>query len=352
MGSGLIDDVKMLDRATIIDPKEDIIYEDAEDGSIDSWQIYDSDPAGATITNVIDPIKGRVIELKGDGLNNGYEIGRRRGEGQWNNRSHKAISWNINYSENFNFYVAIETTNGSRYMKYERRDEDRGKSGNYIRFGLGSNLSDGSWHTIRRNIEDDLHKFEPDNNLIAIHAFLVRGSGKIDDIKTMLTYSKVVYEDAEDEKIDGWSIYANSSGEATINNIVDNSRGSRVIELQGQGLGDGYRLRDSQNNIWNDTLHKNIEWSMNYSEPFTIYIETQTTNGTRYLVYTPRDDNRGLSGNYIRIGVGANITDGSWHTIQRDLAKDIAEAENGNKLISINSFIIRGSGRIDDISTF
>ncbi|NOZ91458.1 MAG: hypothetical protein GXO60_09260 [Epsilonproteobacteria bacterium] len=352
MGSGLIDDVKMLDRPVVIDPKKDMVYEDAEDGTIDGWHVYDNDPAGATITNVIDATKGRVIELKGDGIANGYEIGARRGDGQWNNRNHKAISWSMNYSENFSIYVALETTNGPRYMNYERRDDDRGKSGNYLKFGLGSNIADGSWHTINRNLEDDLHQFEPDNDILAIHAFLVRGSGRLDDIKTMLTYHKTVYEDAEDGTTNRWTVYANSSANAVINNILDNNRGSRVIQLQGQGLADGYRLRDAQNHIWSDTTHKNIKWSMNYSEPFTLYIETQTKNGTRYLVYTARDDDRGLSGSYIRLGVGADIIDGSWHTIERDIAQDIANAEAGNELISINSFMIRGSGLIDDVEAF
>jgi hypothetical protein len=91
---------------------------------------------------------------------------------------------------------------------------------------------------------------------------------------------------------------------------------------------------------------------MSYAEPFTIYIQTQTTNGKRYLVYTPIDENRGLRGEYIRFGVGSNIIDGKWHKIERNLAKDIESVEKGNKLISIDSFIIRGSGEIDDIATF
>ena len=352
MGSGLIDDVKMLSRPIIPNPKDDIVYEDAEDTTVDGWHIYDNDPAGATITNVVDATKGRVIELHGNGIANGYEIGRRTGDSKWNNRTHKAISWSMNYSENFSIYIAVETTDGVRYMNYERRDNNRGKSGNYIRFGLGANISDGSWHTIYRNLADDLHQFEPNNNIVAINAFLIRGSGKIDDIKTMLTYNRVVYEDAEDNNILGWSIYANSSGGANITNIFDDTRGSRVIQLQGQGLGDGYRLRDAQNHSWNDTRHHHIEWSMNYAEPFSIYIETDTTNGRRYLVYTPRDDDRGLNGIYIRLGLGVNSANGTWHTFTRDLDKDISDAEAGNRLISIRSFIIRGSGRVDDVTVF
>ena len=43
-------------------------YEDAEDASIIGWDIFDSEPAGAIVTNVYDSGRGsRVIELTGSG---------------------------------------------------------------------------------------------------------------------------------------------------------------------------------------------------------------------------------------------------------------------------------------------
>lgn len=351
-GSGLIDDVKMLTRPVIPNPHDDIVYEDAENGDTDGWRVYDNSPEGATINNVNDATKGsQVIELSGSGLNNGYELGRRTGAGQWNGRDHKAISWSLNYSEAFRVYVAIETENGSRYMTYEVRDNDRGPSGNYLRFGLGTDVTDGTWRTFTRNLEDDLHQFEPNNNLVAIHAFLIRGSGRVDDIKTMFNYAPHVYEDAEDGNTQGWNVYSNTSGTATIHNVEDNERGSRVIELSGQELADGYRLRDANGNRWNDRDNNILTWSMNYSEAFTMYIEVDTTNGRRYIVYTARDDDRGLNGSYIRLGLGADANDGTWRTFTRNIADDVSNWEAGNELVSINTFMIRGSGRIDDIIT-
>ena len=354
MGSGLIDDVKMLGRAVIPNPNNDMIYEDAEDDNTNGWHVYDETPAGATISNVYDATRGsRVIELSGSGLSNGYEIGRRRGGGRWDNRNHKAISWSMNYSEAFAVYVAIETTDGARYMKYQPVDSDGGKSGNYILFGLGADADNGTWQTFDRNIEEDLHQFEPDNELIAIHAFLIRGSGRIDDIKTMMVHSPIVYEDAEDGNIDGWSIYENNSGNAVITNVEDATRGSRVIELSGQGRADGYMLGAIWgDNRWSNENHKRIKWSMNYNESFRIYISVRTTNGHRYIRYSPVDGNEGLSGEYIRIGLGANADDGTWRTFERNLAQDISDAEAGNELLYIDAFMIRGSGRLDDIITF
>ncbi len=347
-GSGLIDDIKMFSRAVVPNPRDDIIYENAEDGAISRWHIYDNNPSGATIRNIIDSSQGRVISLQGNGFENGYEIGARRGDEKWNNRDHKAISWSMKFSDYCSIYVALETTNGARYLTYEPKDRDRGVIGNYIRFGLGSDANSGKWKTYSRNLEDDLHKFEPSNKLLAINALLVRGNGVIDNIKTMFDYKTHFYEDAEDGNIDGWQIMSGGSGEANITNIHDTTKNSRVISLKGIGKSDGYMFGKG----WNNRDNQNFKWSMNFAEDFTIYISVQTSNGRRYITYTPRDDNRGLKGEYILIGLGTNTADGTWQTFIRDLQKDIETAEVGNRLIAIDSLKIRGSGLIDDIETF
>ena len=49
------------------------VYEDVEVGSINGWKIYDTMPAGATITNVFDEIRcSRVIQLSGSEIDNGF----------------------------------------------------------------------------------------------------------------------------------------------------------------------------------------------------------------------------------------------------------------------------------------
>jgi len=350
-GSGLIDDVKMFSRAAVVPPPPFIIYEDAEDGKVDGWQIYDNTPEGATIHNVEDPQKGRVIEVDGDGLNNGYELGRRTGEGQWNNRDHKAIRWSMNYQEPFRIYVALETKDGPRYMLYSPTDEDLGVNGNYIRFGLGSGVDNGHWHTFTRNLEEDLHQFQPENELIAIHAFLIRGSGRLDDIQTRLTYQESLYEDAEDGNTQGWSIFANDPEGATISNVEDPVRGNHVIALQGTGKSNGYMLgARSGEEAWHNSKNSTLAWRMNYAEDFTIYISAETQNGRRYFTFTPQDDDRGLKGEYILLGLGSNSNNGQWQYFQKNLKGILKRFEPNNELLEINAFMIRGSGRLDDIA--
>ncbi len=358
--SGLIDDIKLLSKAQISEQNINnhsnfTIYEDAEDGNTSRWHIYDNTPEGATISSVLDSSRGsRVIEFNGSGINNGYEIGARRGDGVWNNTTDKSIRWSMNYSENFTVFIAIETTNGERFMQYRPIDGDNGVVNNYIQFGLGSGVNNGEWHTFTRNIENDLHQFEPNNDLVAINGFLIRGSGKVDDILTIAEgadNSIAVYEDAEDETINGWSIYDNASGSATINNIADEVRGSRVIELLG-GTSDGYRLGDENgHDIW-DRDHNSIRWSINSSLYFSLYIEVQTDNGVRYLVYNPRDDTRGVRGSYIRFGLGADVSNGTWQTFTRNLEDDLHQFQPNNNLVAIQAFLFRGVGRLDDIEAF
>jgi hypothetical protein len=91
---------------------------------------------------------------------------------------------------------------------------------------------------------------------------------------------------------------------------------------------------------------------MNYSEDFTIYIVVNTTNGIRYITYTPIDEDRGLKGAYVLVGLGTNSNNGTWQTFTKDLQAEISKFEDNNELISIESIIIRGSGKLDDIGVF
>jgi len=386
---GMIDDIVLYNA-------EETIYEDGEHG-VGQWIVSDNTPEGATITTIADNdrqgrhLQGNVISLSGAGFDNAYMIG--GGANSWNNRDKKILQWRFrNFGSEvevinhrgiirdpnaFEFRVSVDTTDGARDLIYTLGAENLGliENGNTIHHGLGDDRIRGSvwsgdnpmnelglWQTITRDLEEDIRDFEPNNRLVSVNSLQVRNSGLIDDIK-MLSNANIpnnsddnqnciVYEDAEDGNTNGWRVFANGSGEATITNIMDNDRGSRVIQLQGVGKQDAYRLRSDDNHNWNDREHHNMRWSMNFGEDFTIYIAVQTTNGRRYLTYTPRDDNRGLRGEYILIGLGADSDNGTWQEFTRNLDNDIAEAEENNELVSIDSIIIRGSGRLDDIEAF
>lgn len=74
-----------------------------------------------------------------------------------------------------------------------------------------------------------------------------------------------------------------------------------------------------------------------------------TSNGPRFIEYTPSDTNGGVSGEYIHYGLGTEANNGTWQTFTRDLEADLQAYEPGNELLAVNGFLIRGSGLVDDI---
>jgi len=104
----------------------------------------------------------------------------------WGNTSHKVISWEAKFSELVSVYIGTQTTLGFRYLNYSDINNDlgiRGRNNNYIHHGIGSDLRDGQWHTIARDLEADLQEFEPNNQILSVNSFLIRGSGRLDNIK-------------------------------------------------------------------------------------------------------------------------------------------------------------------------
>lgn len=170
-------------------------------------------------------------------------------------------------------------------------------------------------------------------------------------VKTSSEPTSSNYEDAEDGNIAGWEIYDNDPTGATIANVDDADRGSKVIELIGSATTNGYLLCNADGNYWNDTKFKVIEWSMKYSETFTVYIAVQTKDGFRYLYYTPTTTDNLGDGMYIHHGLGTDAMDGTWQTFRRDLEYDLKDAQPDNEIQAILGFLIEGSGRVDDIRT-
>jgi len=162
----------------------------------------------------------------------------------------------------------------------------------------------------------------------------------------------VVYEDAEDGSTSGWFVYDAKPNGAKVNNIYDPERQSRVIELSGAGTKNGYRFSNDPGNMWaawNDTSHFVIQWSMRFSENFRIYVDVNTTAGQRFIYYSPVDGDYLGNGRYVHHGLGTLATDGQWRTIVRDLLADLQDAQPGVRILSVNGFLVKGSGRIDDL---
>ena len=414
------------------------IYEDAEDGSVSGWDVYDSDPPiEATISNVYDAVReSRVIELSGSGMSNGYRLRGDDGE-YWYETDLKVIQWSMRYSEDFSVLIPVSTKNGFRYLSYSISDADSLGDGISIHHALDASFSDGNWHTVVCDLERDLKEAQPENELESVLGFFIRGSGRVDDIVGLdavpsghdsdgdgltdleesmiygtspyradsdsdgisdgdeLVYwgtewngdpdgdaflnlldedsdgdgyndgfevenntdpsnaasrPDLLYENAEDGLTLGWSICDNDPlVEATITNVYDALRGSRIIELSGAGMSNKYCLGNNAGENWHETRSKTMQWSMCYAEDFSVLIPVSTKNGFRYLSYSASDaDNLG-DGIVIHHGLGNGFMDGNWHTVVRDLEQDLKEAQPDNELEEVWGFSIRGSGKVDDI---
>ena len=157
------------------------VYFDGEDGTVGNWEVHDNKPAGAVIENIIDDIKNsKVIEFKGDARRNSYMLGSR----DWNNRTEKYLKWSMKFSEKFKITVYIKTKKGVRTLFYVYKNKDKGLyQKRYIKFGLGSKSMNGKWQNYSRDIEADLKKYEPDNELVKIKGMKVQGSGRMDDVR-------------------------------------------------------------------------------------------------------------------------------------------------------------------------
>lgn len=152
----------------------------------------------------------------------------------------------------------------------------------------------------------------------------------------------VVYEDAEDVKIDGWKVVS-PKFQGKISNVFDEVKTSRVIKLDGNGIKSIYQLVFSPN-LENIKMDKSFfTWEMNYSENFVIFIAINTIEGKRYLIYTPGNKN-----SYLQYGLNS-LEKGKWQKYSRNLEKDLQIYEKDNKIIEIESFVIKGSGLLDNI---
>jgi hypothetical protein len=167
---------------------------------------------------------------------------------------------------------------------------------------------------------------------------------------TLLIYTgssyATVYENSQDKTTKRWKPYNNIS-KATIKNIYDKKKKSRVIFFKSQDSRNGYMLpmeRDSK--TWCKTKGKSLKWSMSTKDDFVILVSLQTTDGHRYIIYTPSDDKMGR-GYY---GLGKSSMDGNWHKFSRDLDLDLKRYEPDNEIIAVDTFFIRGKEiRVDDV---
>ena len=135
------------------------------------WKIFTSIKGEVTSVN-------GTYNLSGRGMKTGYVLSFPTLKEDMN-----TIEWRMKYSEYYAIYFLVNTSKGIRYLRYSSLNRDKGIHGRFMSFGLETSSMDGKWHTFKRNLKDDLAKFDPTNRLLSVKAFMIRGSGNLDDIR-------------------------------------------------------------------------------------------------------------------------------------------------------------------------
>ncbi|ENM5774716.1 LysM peptidoglycan-binding domain-containing protein [Vibrio mimicus] len=168
------------------------VFQDADEIRLDKWEVYDSSPAGATMTPRYDAeYGGHVIDLKGTGQDNGYRLSDSSSYKSWETKDARTISWDMKYSEGMTVYISLQTEKGHRYLQYHVGSRTPSIANGYANHGIG-NVINGEWQAVTRDLEADLAAVEPDNKILHVNAFLIRGSGSIGQVS--LTDEKPVQE--------------------------------------------------------------------------------------------------------------------------------------------------------------
>lgn len=160
------------------------IYEDGSKNVDKRWINFDNTPDAGSI-RIVDENNNSYVEFNLTGVSNGYMLGdyEKNNKNAWKNKSEKILRWDMKYSKSFIINISIETPQGHRYISYSDSNVSNGKQGKFIHFGLGKESKSGTWKTFERNLDADLKSYEGNNSIEEVNAFMVRGSGKIDNIE-------------------------------------------------------------------------------------------------------------------------------------------------------------------------
>lgn len=221
---------------------EETILENAEDQTILGWNITSSD--SPSITNVVDPLdtNNRAIQFAGNGLSSEYTFAPdiEIPSGQLK------IEWKMNYSEDYDICVKSTTDLGVRYIHYTSDTSNTLGTGENIIYGLGS--GSGAWKTIRRDLQKDLWNAQSGNNITSIDSIIVKGSGYIDAIRTMVyidTDKDVIPDTVENLAGMDPTDASDASGDLDsdmINNLDEFLAHTLVNDIDSDGLDDVWEM--------------------------------------------------------------------------------------------------------------
>ncbi len=151
----------------------------------------------------------------------------------------------------------------------------------------------------------------------------------------------------------GWSIENASSPEsptARISRSYDETRESYVIDFSTPELSPAHTYDLASSHIVKNSSNTAFEWSMNSSEPFAIAIMLGTSQDRKELLYgSSIGQTEKICKACLNYDLGTRFADGKWHTISRDLQRDLQKFLPDAEILEVSAIRVWGKGRIDDI---
>ncbi len=398
------------------------VYYNGENDDIGEWTIQNGSLDSANLREVHDDtLNSRVMEFTDGGL---YQL-RLPNNQLWNNETERVLSFDMNLDSSFTINVYVNTEQGWRKLFLNGLNIHVGHHNGGIRFAFGGNRlfrngtrntgfihrgwgtnpeyrnNRNGWVRVTVDLDRVLRDLEPDNRVTRVLFMRIAGTaGRIDNV-TLDAPNRATVATQEND----WHVTPNTPTDGTISLVQDNAERGAVIEFDGEvnsnSFTTGARVGAGQ---WNDTEHDTIQWKIQTEDPFKFVVHVNTQNGRRDLVYhggKRRADNdrwwtrpltspvieRGFNATnneiYIGLGVRKHLGDNApdnngdgigdydsgtgatWKTFTRNLATDVAEFENGNRLVSVNGITVIGTNtfehnspminstiRVDDIQLF
>jgi hypothetical protein len=191
-----------------------------------------------------------------------------------------------------------------------------------------------------------LSGYAPSSRCCAPIAFkVVDGTGRTVVQRFTLYVQPIVVDDFEytgSPKDHGWS---NVNGTGSMAVVYDATRTSNVLSLRSSSSLSYCVVR----NQWRRA--SSFSAIVRSKSDFVLYAQVVDTLGSYYtLSYIPDEGLTTRSGGDIKIHIGSIFRNGEWHSLSRDLESDFADANMQVGLSRINSFIVRGSVDLDDIT--
>lgn len=146
--------------------------------------LYPTAGVTSSIQTVVDPQQGKAYEYSVSHGNWFYSIAQDSIVPSWdvsNNRT--TLAWESKIGSDNNFLITVQTDAGSRYLYYSTGHTPHTVS-NVGFFQLASNLADGQWHTISRDIKKDLATYFPEVTAIKwIISYRLTGHGRLNNLR-------------------------------------------------------------------------------------------------------------------------------------------------------------------------